>query len=496
MDNNDFKINDEENKGDMTDDIQNGENREESEQENLALNEAQAEADGEKEKDNAAEKESYADEADNSEEKGTGDDRISAEPRTYSTVYSAPYYSSSAVSADKPRTKKGYSGKRVAALVAVCVIIALIVGATIGVAAGYLVRMQDNYESEFDGNGGEPSGEVINIIKNNAGVKVDEQTYSEESGALSVMGVVEKAADSVVEVSTLTSSNYGQYVSSGAGSGVIISVSNTHAYIVTNYHVVGDSDSITVRLTDKREYTAEYIDGDESLDLAMIKIAETENITQAVIGSSDSLKVGQGVVAIGNPLGELGGTVTDGIISALDREISIDGTTMVLLQTNAAVNPGNSGGPLCNGQGEVIGIVTRKVTDSDGLGMAIPINGAMELVNAYIDRGSTDHVVSKNARVRASLGIQAASVKEGDQITASYYAEQDGVLVVATTKGGSAEGILQPGDIILKMDGERIQDMDALKEKLYEYRGGDRVTIVIDRLGEEMTVSVQFNSAS
>ena len=478
MDNNDFKINDEENKGDMTDDIQNGENREESEQENLALNEAQAEADGEKEKDNAAEKESYADEADNSEEKGTGDDRISAEPRTYSTVYSAPYYSSSAVSADKPRTKKGYSGKRVAALVAVCVIIALIVGATIGVAAGYLVRMQDNYESEFDGNGGEPSGEVINIIKNNAGVKVDEQTYSEESGALSVMGVVEKAADSVVEVSTLTSSNYGQYVSSGAGSGVIISVSNTHAYIVTNYHVVGDSDSITVRLTDKREYTAEYIDGDESLDLAMIKIAETENITQAVIGSSDSLKVGQGVVAIGNPLGELGGTVTDGIISALDREISIDGTTMVLLQTNAAVNPGNSGGGLFNMAGELIGIVNAKesATGIEGLAFAIPIDLVYDEILEILNDGYI------HGRLTFGFTVAYLNATNAYRYFGTPY---EGIYVVNSTLEDIAVG-----DMVMKINSSDVVSENDVDAAMSAIKIDDEVTFRIYRKGQIYDVKV------
>ncbi len=283
----------------------------------------------------------------------------------------------------------------------------------------------------------------------------------------------------------------------GYGTGFFV---RSNGYIVTNYHVVANARSMSVTL-----YTGETLEPvlkwhSAADDLAVLKV-EGSDFPTVAIGNSDEVAVGDKAVAIGNPSGvNCPWTTTQGIISAVNREITVESPSaivdMVMLQTDAPVNPGNSGGPLCNGQGEVIGIVTRKVTDSDGLGMAIPINGAMELVNAYIDRGSTDYVVSKNARVRASLGIQAASVKEGDQITASYYAEQDGVLVVATTKGGSAEGILQPGDIILKMDGERIQDMDALKEKLYEYRGGDRVTIVIDRLGEEMTVSVQFNSAS
>ncbi|MBQ7384213.1 MAG: trypsin-like peptidase domain-containing protein, partial [Clostridia bacterium] len=332
--------------------------------------------------------------------------------------------------------------------------------------------MQDNYESEFDGNGGEPSGEVISIIKNNAGVKVDEQTYSEESGALSVMGVVEKAADSVVEVSTLTSSNYGQYVSSGAGSGVIISVSNTHAYIVTNYHVVGDSDSITVRLTDKREYTAEYIDGDESLDLAMIKIAETENITQAVIGSSDSLKVGQGVVAIGNPLGELGGTVTDGIISALDREISIDGTTMVLLQTNAAVNPGNSGGGLFNMAGELIGIVNAKesATGIEGLAFAIPIDLVYDEILEILNDGYI------HGRLTFGFTVAYLNATNAYRYFGTPY---EGIYVVNSTLEDIAVG-----DMVMKINSSDVVSENDVDAAMSAIKIDDEVTFRIYRKGQ------------
>jgi S1-C subfamily serine protease len=283
----------------------------------------------------------------------------------------------------------------------------------------------------------------------------------------------------------------------GYGTGFFV---RSNGYIVTNYHVVANARSMSVTL-----YTGETLEPtlkwfSAADDLAVLKV-EGRDFPTVSIGDSEEVAVGDTAIAIGNPSGvNCPWTTTQGIISAVNREITVESPSaiidMVMIQTDAPLNPGNSGGPLCNGQGEVIGIVTRKITDSEGLGMAIPINGAMELVNAYIDRGTTEHIVSKNARVRASLGIQAAGVKEGDQITASYYAEQDGVLVVATVKGGSSEGILQPGDIILEMDGERVRTMNELKDKLYEYRGGDRVTIVIDRLGEEMTVTVQFTSAS
>lgn len=283
----------------------------------------------------------------------------------------------------------------------------------------------------------------------------------------------------------------------GYGTGFFV---RSNGYIVTNYHVVANAKSMAVTL-----YTGETLEPvlkwySAADDLAVLKV-EGSDFQTVTVGNSAEVAVGDKAVAIGNPSGSnCPWTTTQGIISAVNREITVESPSaivdMVMLQTDAPLNHGNSGGPLCNGQGEVIGIVTRKITDSEGLGMAIPINGAMELVNAYIDRGTTEHIVSKNARVRASLGIQAADVKAGEQITQTYQAKQDGVLVVATVKSGSAEGILEPGDIILKMDGERITDMDQLKEKLYEYRGGDSVTIVIDRFGDEMTVTVWFKTAS
>jgi len=200
-------------------------------------------------------------------------------------------------------------------------------------------------------------------------------TVTEPSQALTIVEIAALTSESVVEIYTETVVNigrFGSYIAEGAGSGVIIS---SDGYIVTNNHVIEGASKITVRLKNGVEHEAALIGRDSKTDLAVLKIQES-GLQSAVFGDSDKLVVGELVVAIGNPLGKLGGTVTDGIISALSRNISVEGQMMNLLQTSAAVNPGNSGGGLFNRYGELIGIVNAKSSGSDieGLGFAIPIN--------------------------------------------------------------------------------------------------------------------------
>ena len=331
-------------------------------------------------------------------------------------------------------TKKKRSGKGfIIGITAACVAAVLIFGAAMGAASslflsGIFTAIDDGKNKDNTPPGAATTAdEIITIVKNDGGVVLNRDESNTPKEELSTVEVVEKVAASVVEVSTLTTSNYGQYVSSGAGSGVIIAVSDKYSYIVTNYHIVGGSDAIIVRLTDKREMSATYIDGDESIDLAIIKIEETEGISVAEIGSSSNLKVGQDVVAIGNPLGQLGGTVTDGIISALDREITVGDSTMVLLQTNAAVNPGNSGGGLFNMAGQLIGIVNAKQSAEgiEGLGFAIPIDYVYEdicevLKDGYIHgRVALDIKVVYLTAFEAYYTFRTADAKAGIYISSS-----------------------------------------------------------------------------
>lgn len=220
--------------------------------------------------------------------------------------------------------------------------------------------------------------------------------YQAPSGNASVTGgarldaasVAAAASDSVVEITTesvQTGSYFNQYVATGAGSGVIISADG---YIVTNDHVISGANSIAVRLHDGTTLDAALVATDAKTDLAVIRV-QAQGLIPATLGTSADLVVGQPVVAIGNPLGRLGGTVTDGIISAKDRVISIDGEHMTLLQTNAAVNPGNSGGGLFDAQARLVGVVNSKSSGSDveGLGFAIPIDTARPVIEQLITQG-------------------------------------------------------------------------------------------------------------
>lgn len=204
--------------------------------------------------------------------------------------------------------------------------------------------------------------------------------------------VVSNVSNSVVEISTETvqTHNYfGQFVSEGAGSGVIITA---NGYIVTNDHVIANASKILVRLKDGTKYEAKLIGTDPSNDLAVIKI-NGKNLKPATYGNSSQLKVGDKAIAIGNPLGELRGTVTEGIISARDREINVGDVTMRLLQIDAAVNPGNSGGGLFDRTGELVGIVNAKSSGEavEGLGFAIPIDTAKTIIDKIIKEGNTNN---------------------------------------------------------------------------------------------------------
>lgn len=305
----------------------------------------------------------------------------------------------------KEKKKKGLGGAFIALIVAVTIVITIILPLflmnigmfAINGALGFGNILDSMFDVSVDGgNSQENDGagtptydgatDDMNVIKNDGSIKVNEQVGSTGySGDLPISEVVELVADTVVEITTtnvVTDRFYGQYVTSGAGSGVIIS---ENGYIITNNHVIDGARSITVRLTDGSEFSAAVVGKDADKDVALIKI-NAKGLKAAVLGSSASLVVGQEVVAIGNPLGSLGGTVTDGIISALDRTVVVDGHQMTLMQTNAAINPGNSGGGLFNRAGELIGIVNAKQSDTgiEGLGFAIPIDIAWETVEAIV----------------------------------------------------------------------------------------------------------------
>ena len=330
---------------------------------------------------------------------------------------------------------------------------------------------------------------MYNAIRNSGGtvlyqsVQLTDDDGEYITSPLSVESTAELVKHSVVEITTETVQEswfIQQYVTEGAGSGVIIS---EDGYIVTNNHVIEGVSSIKVRTIDGTEYTAKLIGTDSKTDLAVIKI-EAQDLKAAVFGSSGSLKVGQSVIAVGNPLGELGGTVTDGIISALEREMTIEGARMNLLQTNAAVNPGNSGGGLFNLYGELVGIVNAKTSGSgiEGLGFAIPIDDARDVIEELIDLGYVSG--------RAYMGVTLIDIN--DYMTAaSYRVNRYGVYILEVETGSPADNAgLRAGDYVEGIDDELISRSDALVQYIATKSVGDTVTMYIERNGQGMDISV------
>lgn len=271
----------------------------------------------------------------------------------------------------------------------------------------------------------------------------------------------------------------------GSGSGVIVS---TNGYVVTNHHVIEGATNISVYLQDGTKYEAELIGNDSATDLAVLKI-EGESFTAATFGSSAKSLVGEQVYAIGNPLGFLTTSVSDGIISGLDRTITVEDQSMTLMQTTAAVNPGNSGGGLFNANGELIGIVNAKSTGTDveGLGFAIPIDIARPIISDLMDYGFVTG--------RPFLGITMQNVTLWDSSFGSFYfpSYTTRVQVTSVAEGSCAEAAgLKSGDIILAFDGDDITGSSQLSAKLAEYDIGDVVTITIqrDRTTEDVTVTL------
>lgn len=305
------------------------------------------------------------------------------------------------------------------------------------------------------------------------------------SGA-TVAEVANTVSDSVVEITTefVTTGyfSFGQYVTKGAGSGVIIS---DDGYIITNNHVISDTDNggvladkIAVRLRTGDEYAAKLVGRDADADIAVIKI-EAEGLSAAVWGDSESLTVGDQVVVVGNPLGELGGTVTTGIVSAQDREIKIDETKMNLIQTDAAVNPGNSGGGMFNMKGELIGIVNAKSsgTGIEGLGFAIPESDARDVAEQLLEFGYV--------KGKVYLGITFYEANSG-----WFSSDSSGILYVYSCEKGYNDDVLQYGDQMISVEGTAVSTKADVKAIISEHEVGDTVTFTIIRNRRTMDVEV------
>jgi serine protease Do len=309
---------------------------------------------------------------------------------------------------------------------------------------------------------------------------------SSESGtALAAADIASMTTNSVVEITTetvTTDSRMQQYITNGAGSGVIMS---QDGYIITNNHVIDGANKITVRLKDGTAYSATLVGTDSKTDVAVLKV-KTTGLTPAVIGDSDSLRVGDTAIAIGNPLGQLGGTVTEGIISALDRELIIDGKTMRLMQTDAAINPGNSGGGLFNNKGELIGVVVAKSSGSDveGLGFVIPVNTAKSVAAELVQYGYV--------KGRIDTGMTFVDLTQA-QKALLYGVSQLGVYVKSVESGSNAAGAgFKAGDMIAYVGGTKITSGTGLTQALEKYKVGDTVKITVVRNGNSGQLSLKL----
>lgn len=291
-----------------------------------------------------------------------------------------------------------------------------------------------------------------------------------------VSDVVQKVRPSVVGVIT---ESFQTYSTSSTGSGIILS---EDGYIVTNNHVVEGGDSIAVTLDDGETYAAELIGTDVKSDIAVLKI-DAQNLPAAEFGDSSQVEVGEAAIAIGNPLG-LNGTVTAGIISAVDREIQVGSSNMVLLQTDASINPGNSGGALLNEYGQVIGVNSAKISseDSEGLGFAIPSNTVGPIVEELIDKGYVSG--------RPLTGISGRNISS---LAAAFYNIPQGILVdqVAPESDAAAKG-LAAGDVIIGVDDIRVENISDACTLRDEHKAGDTMKLTFYRQGSTHEINIQL----
>ena len=297
--------------------------------------------------------------------------------------------------------------------------------------------------------------------------------------------------NSVVSINVTGASGYnifGQPVqSASSGSGFILT---TDGYIVTNYHVVADAQAIQVTLYSGAEYEAQYVGGDEDYDIAVLKIDATD-LQAVTLGDSDELNVGDHVLAIGNPLGELTFSMSGGMVSSVNRTINVDGTPFNMIQTDTSINPGNSGGPLLNSYGEVVGIVSAKYSSTgssgesvEGLGFAIPINDVSSMIQDIMTNG----YVTNRAYLGATIGTLNASMAQQYR-----YDITEGAFVYSVEEGGPADQAgLQLGDVITAIDGTEITSLDDLTAAKKNYVTGDTSTLTVYRQGETITVELTW----
>lgn len=364
----------------------------------------------------------------------------------------------------KPKEKKYVTRGALAACMIATMIISSVLGAVIGGAFGR-TGVTDSRQSRND-------SELSQLDLGDA-------TGSE----LTIAQIVDKNENAVVEivVSGTAQNMWGQMqLVQGAGSGVIV---KDDGYIATNYHVIQGANKVEVTLHNGESYSARIVGSDPSNDIAVIKI-DAKDLSTVTIGDSSTVDVGDLAVAIGNPLGQLGGTATTGIISALDRTLEVEGTTLTLLQTDAAINGGNSGGGLFNNKGELIGIVESKASavGVEGLAFALPINNVSGIINNMIENGGSAQVAAGTPAV----GIVISEVSEDN---AQYYGlESAGVYVAQVTGENAQQAGFKEMDRIVSFNGTEISSSSEFITLVRKCKVGDTVSVVVSRNGQQIEI--------
>lgn len=388
-----------------------------------------------------------------------------------STTQQPPNNPYSKQNQEQKENKAKMPKKAIAAVIAICVLLSG--------AFGFGGTMLANAINKNNTNNADGTMVVHQIT-------ADTASATENLVDKSTSQITEDVADAVVEITTelmTTNSFYGQQISQGAGSGVIIS---QDGYIITNNHVIDNATKITVTLRNGDTYDAKLIGKDSEVDIALLKI-DAKDLKVAVFGDSSKLTVGDKAVAIGNPLGQLGGTVTDGIVSALDRTVVIEDKAMNLLQTDTAINPGNSGGGLFNGQGELIGIVVAKSSGEtvEGLGFAIPINDVLDILSDLKEHG---YVTG-----RPALGVTFVDLT--NSMYAMYYFgnAEEGCYVYSINSGSNAEKAgLKVGDRVISVNGTEIKSSSDIQGIIKKLSVGDEVSLEVERSGQKGTIKVKL----
>ena len=382
------------------------------------------------------------------------------------------------------KTRKGKTALKVAALALGCSLLGGAVGAGGTALTGFALYTVNKQVAVEDTN----ATTVYEGIKDNPALKV---SYIDTSKEMSASEIYAKNVNSTVGITTSITTNYFGYQTTtpAAGSGFILT---EDGYIITNYHVIEDASEIKVTTYGGDEYDAKLIGYDESNDIAVIKV-DANNLAPVTLGDSDALNVGDDVIAIGNPLGELTFSLTSGAVSALDRNVTLSNASMNLIQTDCAINSGNSGGALFNTYGEVIGITNAKYSSNgyntssiDNIGFAIPINSVKKIITEIIEDGSITKpyigvYIYDHGSDYKKFGLTGAVVQKVEE---NSPAEEAG---------------LKPNDLITKVNGEDIADSEELRSILAKGNEGDTYTLTVNRSGEiieiEVTISIKKQAA-